>query len=79
LRIGFSLFAALDEAYTWRRNFLPLMNFSFRQGGAAGPGVDIVQHCPWMVPHTYDWIYKAPAVAVLCVNVVFLVMIMWVS
>ncbi|CAB3374658.1 Hypothetical predicted protein [Cloeon dipterum] len=48
------------------------------QGGAAGPMVDIVQHCPWMAPHNYDWIYQGPAVAVLCVNVIFLSMIMWV-
>lgn len=37
------------------------------------------KHCPWMVSHPYDWFYQAPAILVLCVNVVFLVMIMWVS
>nr|XP_031841043.1 diuretic hormone receptor-like isoform X1 [Nomia melanderi] len=36
------------------------------------------KHCPWMVSHPYDWFYQAPAILVLCVNVVFLVMIMWV-
>ncbi|XP_076654701.1 diuretic hormone 44 receptor 1 isoform X2 [Halictus rubicundus] len=36
------------------------------------------KHCPWMVSHPYDWFYQAPAILVLCVNVVFLFMIMWV-
>ncbi|XP_071446236.1 diuretic hormone receptor-like [Hetaerina americana] len=34
--------------------------------------------CPWMRPHTVDWIYQAPAVGLLFVNSIFLVMIMWV-
>nr|QRN45475.1 diuretic hormone receptor CRF-DH isoform X3 [Carausius morosus] len=33
---------------------------------------------PWMTPHSYDWIFKAPIIFVLAVNSVFLVMIMWV-
>ncbi|XP_076386603.1 diuretic hormone 44 receptor 1 isoform X3 [Megachile rotundata] len=36
------------------------------------------KHCPWMISHPYDWFYQAPAILVLCVNVVFLFMIMWV-
>lgn len=36
------------------------------------------RHCPWMIPHPYDWFYQAPAIGVLCVNVIFLFMIMWV-
>ncbi|XP_063240041.1 diuretic hormone receptor-like isoform X2 [Bacillus rossius redtenbacheri] len=42
---------------------------------------EYLQHClssPWMVPHSYDWIFKAPIIFVLAVNFVFLVMIMWV-
>lgn len=38
-----------------------------------------MRHCPWMSPDTYDWIYQAPAISVLALNLVFLVMIMWVS
>lgn len=30
-------------------------------------------------PHPFDWIYQAPAVVVLIVNVIFLIIIMWVS
>lgn len=41
--------------------------------------VALGKHCPWMVSHAYDWFYQAPAILVLCVNVVFLFMIMWVS
>nr|QRN45474.1 diuretic hormone receptor CRF-DH isoform X2 [Carausius morosus] len=42
---------------------------------------EFLQDCmssPWMVPHSYDWIFKAPIIFVLAVNFVFLVMIMWV-
>ncbi len=35
-------------------------------------------HCPWMIPHPLDWLYQVPAIFVLCMNVVFLFMIMWV-
>ncbi|OXU24327.1 hypothetical protein TSAR_005838 [Trichomalopsis sarcophagae] len=35
-------------------------------------------HCPWMIPNPYDWLYQVPAILVLCVNVIFLFMIMWV-
>ncbi|XP_071446239.1 diuretic hormone receptor-like [Hetaerina americana] len=35
-------------------------------------------HCPWMSPHSFDWIHQAPVIGLLCVNAVFLVMIMWV-
>ncbi|CAK9809709.1 Diuretic hormone receptor [Anthophora plagiata] len=40
--------------------------------------VALGRHCPWMMSHAYDWFYQAPAILVLCVNVVFLFMIMWV-
>ncbi|XP_029052077.1 diuretic hormone receptor-like isoform X2 [Osmia bicornis bicornis] len=40
--------------------------------------VALGKHCPWMVPHPYDWFYQAPAILVLCANVIFLFMIMWV-
>ncbi|KZC09659.1 Diuretic hormone receptor [Dufourea novaeangliae] len=40
--------------------------------------VALGKHCPWMVSHPYDWFYQAPAMLVLCVNVLFLFMIMWV-
>ncbi|XP_026669696.1 diuretic hormone receptor-like isoform X2 [Ceratina calcarata] len=40
--------------------------------------VALDKHCPWMVSHPYDWFYQAPAIFVLCVNVIFLFMIMWV-
>lgn len=30
-------------------------------------------------PHPFDWIYQGPAVVVLVVNVIFLIIIMWVS
>ncbi|EZA57388.1 hypothetical protein DMN91_009157 [Ooceraea biroi] len=36
------------------------------------------RHCPWMIPHSYDWFYKAPAIAVLVINVMILCTIMWV-
>ncbi|XP_012275321.1 diuretic hormone receptor isoform X2 [Orussus abietinus] len=36
------------------------------------------RHCPWMIPHPYDWFYQAPAILVLGINVLFLFMIMWV-
>ncbi|XP_047112101.1 diuretic hormone receptor-like [Schistocerca piceifrons] len=38
----------------------------------------LLRHCPWMSPDSYDWIYQAPAIVVLALNLVFLVMIMWV-
>lgn len=38
----------------------------------------LLRHCPWMTPHVYDWIYQAPACAVLALNFLFLVKIMWV-
>ncbi|KAG8222629.1 hypothetical protein J437_LFUL018070 [Ladona fulva] len=38
----------------------------------------LFRHCPWMRPHTLDWIYQAPAMGLLFVNSIFLVMIMWV-
>ncbi|KAK4023852.1 hypothetical protein OUZ56_009246 [Daphnia magna] len=34
--------------------------------------------CPWMAANSYDWIYMTPAIAVLFVNILFLVKIMWV-
>ncbi|XP_044731852.1 diuretic hormone receptor-like [Chrysoperla carnea] len=37
-----------------------------------------LKHCPWMTPHSYDWIYQAPALIVLAANLIFLLMIMWV-
>ncbi|CAG2054603.1 unnamed protein product [Timema podura] len=37
----------------------------------------LLRECPWMRPHTCDWIYQAPVIAVLAVNSVFLAMIMW--
>ncbi|XP_017791686.1 PREDICTED: diuretic hormone receptor-like [Habropoda laboriosa] len=40
--------------------------------------VALGRHCPWMVSHPYDWFYQAPAILVLCINVIFLFMIMWV-
>ncbi|XP_068970453.1 diuretic hormone receptor-like isoform X1 [Bombus flavifrons] len=40
--------------------------------------VALGKHCPWMVSHAYDWFYQAPAILVLCINVMFLFMIMWV-
>ncbi|XP_011493880.1 PREDICTED: diuretic hormone receptor-like [Ceratosolen solmsi marchali] len=36
------------------------------------------RHCPWMIPHPFDWLYQVPAIFVLCINVLFLFMIMWV-
>ncbi|XP_076232518.1 diuretic hormone 44 receptor 1 isoform X3 [Calliopsis andreniformis] len=48
------------------------------QGNQANQEVGLGKHCPWMVPHPYDWFYQAPAILVLCVNVLFLFMIMWV-
>lgn len=41
--------------------------------------VALWRHCPWMIPHPYDWFYQATAIIVLAVNVIFLFMIMWVS
>ncbi|XP_046390386.1 diuretic hormone receptor-like isoform X2 [Ischnura elegans] len=38
----------------------------------------LMPHCPWMSPHSFDWIHQAPVIGLLCVNAVFLVMIMWV-
>ncbi|KAJ8681345.1 hypothetical protein QAD02_017132 [Eretmocerus hayati] len=38
----------------------------------------LLQDCPWMMQHPFDWLHVAPALAVLCANVVFLFMIMWV-
>ncbi|XP_012268724.1 diuretic hormone receptor-like isoform X2 [Athalia rosae] len=40
--------------------------------------VALWKHCSWMTPHPYDWFYQAPTIAVLCMNVIFLFMIMWV-
>ncbi|XP_033220435.1 diuretic hormone receptor-like isoform X4 [Belonocnema kinseyi] len=40
--------------------------------------VALWRHCPWLIPHPYDWFYQAPAIVVLCINVIFLFMIMWV-
>ncbi|XP_046390384.1 diuretic hormone receptor-like [Ischnura elegans] len=34
--------------------------------------------CPWMRPHSVDWIYQTPAIGLLFVNSIFLVLIMWV-
>lgn len=45
---------------------------------ATSQDIALGKHCPWMVSHAYDWFYQAPAILVLCVNVVFLFMIMWV-
>ncbi|XP_020293795.1 diuretic hormone receptor-like isoform X2 [Pseudomyrmex gracilis] len=36
------------------------------------------KHCPWMIPHPYDWFYQVPAITVLAINMMFLFMIMWV-
>ncbi|XP_054007275.1 diuretic hormone receptor isoform X2 [Hylaeus anthracinus] len=44
----------------------------------ANQEVALGKHCPWMVSHPYDWFYQGPAILVLCANVVFLFMIMWV-
>jgi hypothetical protein len=41
--------------------------------------VALWRHCPWMIPHHYDWFYKAPAIIVLVINVMILCTIMWVS
>ncbi|XP_049779456.1 diuretic hormone receptor-like [Schistocerca cancellata] len=38
----------------------------------------LMRHCPWMSPDSYDWLFQAPAIAVLALNLIFLVMIMWV-
>ncbi|GAB1860249.1 Diuretic hormone receptor [Camponotus japonicus] len=38
--------------------------------------VALWRHCPWMIPHPYDWFYQAPAITVLAVNMIFLFMIM---
>ncbi|XP_023706717.1 diuretic hormone receptor isoform X4 [Cryptotermes secundus] len=46
------------------------------QAPTADPGV--LRNCPWWSPHAYDWIYQGPAVAVLGINSIFLLMIMWV-
>lgn len=35
-------------------------------------------HCPWMRPHAVDWIHQGPTVAVLLLNLHFLLAIMWV-
>ncbi|XP_043281884.1 diuretic hormone receptor-like isoform X2 [Venturia canescens] len=40
--------------------------------------VALYRHCPWMVPHVYDWFFQGPAIVVLAVNVIFLFTIMWV-
>ncbi|XP_015518859.1 diuretic hormone receptor [Neodiprion pinetum] len=40
--------------------------------------ITLSKHCPWMAPHPYDWFYIAPTIVVLCMNVIFLFMIMWV-
>ncbi|XP_025160006.1 diuretic hormone receptor isoform X2 [Harpegnathos saltator] len=40
--------------------------------------VALWRHCPWMIPHPYDWFYQATALTVLVANVIFLFMIMWV-
>nr|XP_050849101.1 diuretic hormone receptor-like isoform X1 [Vespula vulgaris] len=40
--------------------------------------VALWKHCPWMTPHSYDWIYQASVITVLAVNVIFLFLIMWV-
>lgn len=34
--------------------------------------------CGWFEPHLVDWIFQAPQVAVLLLNLIFLVAIMWV-
>lgn len=36
------------------------------------------QNCPWMKPHTVDWIYQGPITVVLALNSIFLIAIMWV-
>jgi hypothetical protein len=38
-----------------------------------------LSNCPWMAANSYDWIYMAPAIVVLFVNILFLIKIMWVS
>lgn len=40
--------------------------------------VALYRHCPWMVPHVYDWFFQGPAIIVLAINVMFLFTIMWV-
>ncbi|TGZ41390.1 Diuretic hormone receptor [Temnothorax longispinosus] len=41
-----------------------------------GQEVALWRHCPWMIPHPYDWFYQASAIIVIAVNMVFLFMIM---
>lgn len=35
--------------------------------------------CTWVVSNSSDWIYMTSSIIVLAVNVIFLIMIMWVS
>ncbi|KAL6258910.1 hypothetical protein P5V15_010854 [Pogonomyrmex californicus] len=42
----------------------------------ANQEVALWRHCPWMIPHPYDWFYQASAIIILAVNVMFLFMIM---
>ncbi|XP_071644590.1 diuretic hormone receptor isoform X2 [Temnothorax longispinosus] len=42
----------------------------------ANQEVALWRHCPWMIPHPYDWFYQASAIIVIAVNMVFLFMIM---
>ncbi|XP_045474415.1 diuretic hormone receptor-like isoform X2 [Harmonia axyridis] len=39
---------------------------------------DPANSCDWFNPHLVDWIFQAPQVAVLLLNLIFLVAIMWV-
>jgi len=45
-------------------------------GGSGEPS--LADHCTWMEPHPADWLYEGPELAVLAVNSVFLITIMWV-
>ncbi|XP_023245426.1 diuretic hormone receptor [Copidosoma floridanum] len=50
-------------------------------GSLETPGTQeaaLSQHCPWMVHRPIDWLYQAPALVVLSMNVIFLTRIMWV-
>lgn len=40
--------------------------------------VSLWKHCPWMTRHPTDWFFQGPTIIVLCMNVIFLFMIMWV-
>lgn len=46
----------------------------------ASPSVESLNNqCPWYIGHWSDWIYQVPCIAVLALNCIFLVFIMYVS